>query len=144
MLNRSDAIRVEKFFGQQEIQKLLKGVEYIILVSPSIRENQTHPIHFTLFLNTSDKLPKDVAQMILEKFASQHNITNITDLFSGVDAVAFASTNEPTAMPMHIYKEDERKDIPYTSMYIIDFEADSSEFKQVKEKSLTGWTYIRE
>ncbi len=142
MSKKANAINVKKFLSTQEIESELSGVEYIILVSPSVRENPLHPVHFTLFLNTQENLPQHIADAIVEKFAREHSITNIVDLINLLDLVALAKTDEHRPMPMHIYKKDEADDIPHRVMYIIDFEADSANFSEVKKNSLTGWTYI--
>ena len=135
-----EAIRTEHYLTPAEIEAHLDGVEYIIMAAPTTRDNPRTPIHFTIFLNTTDVLPHEIQEAILGKFAEQYKITNIQDVFSQIDAVAFAVTNQDTNMPMHLFKDDDKKNLEHGFMHIIDFEADSVDFGEAKAGS-TGWSY---
>ncbi|MGB6018446.1 MAG: hypothetical protein WBF77_02520 [Sulfurimonadaceae bacterium] len=135
-----EAIKTDHYLTPSEIEAHLDGVEYIIMAAPTTRDNARAPIHFTIFLNTTDELPTEIQQAILEKFADQYKLTNIQDVFSQIDAVAFAVTNQETYMPMHLYKEDDKKALDHGFMHILDFEADSVDFGEAKAGS-TGWSY---
>jgi len=134
------ALQAEKYLTKAEIEDHLNGVEYIIMAAPTTRDNPNTPIHFTIFLNTSDELPVDVQHAILDKFADQYKITNIVDVFSQLDAVAFTETNLDSVMPMHLFKDDAKKELEHTIMHVMDFEADAEGFGEVKAGS-TGWSY---
>jgi hypothetical protein len=134
------ALQAENYLTVQEIKDHLKGVEYIIMAAPTTRDNPNTPIHFTIFLNTQDELPTDIQHAILDKFADQYKITNIYDVFSQLDAVAFAETNLDSIMPMHLFKDETKEELEHTMMHIIDFEADAEGFGEVKAGS-TGWSY---
>jgi len=135
-----EAIKVQKFLSSEEVTTHLEGVEYIILAKPSTRENPKHPIHFTIFLNTQDDLPNEVSDAVFEKFAQQYKISAVIDMLRGLEPVAFAKTNEDALMPMHLYQEEDAKNIGHGTMYIYDFEANAQDFKEPKD-GLTGWTY---
>ncbi len=134
------ALQAENYLNPAEIKAHLEGVEYIIMAAPTTRDNPNTPIHFTIFLNTSDELPIDVQHAILDKFADQYKITNIYDVFSQLDAVAFAETNLDSVMPMHLFKAETKQELEHTMMHIIDFEGNSEDFGEVKAGS-TGWSY---
>jgi len=134
------ALQAENYLSATEIENHLDGVEYIMMAAPTTRDNPNTPIHFTIFLNTTDVLPTDVQHAILDKFAMQYKISNIYDVFSQIDAVAFAETNLDSVMPMHLFKDDDKKELEHTMMHIIDFEANAEEFGEVKAGS-TGWSY---
>ena len=139
-MQKHEALKTQRYFDKAEIAAHLEGVEYIIMAAPTTRDNALAPIHFTIFLNTAESLPAEIQQAVLEKFAKQYKLFNISDVFSQVDAVAFAVTNQETPMPMHLYKESDKKELPHGFMHIIDFEADSEDFKEAKTGS-TGWSY---
>jgi len=134
------ALQTENYLSPTEIQTHLEGVEYIIMAAPTTRDNPNTPIHFTIFLNTSDELPVDIQHAILDKFVDQYKITNIVDVFSQLDAVAFAETNLDSTMPMHLFKDEDKENLEHTMMHIIDFEGNSEDFGEVKAGS-TGWSY---
>lgn len=139
-MQKIEALQVNKYLTQMEIESHLLGVEYIIMAAPSVRENPKYPIHFTIFLNTKDILTQDIKDAILDKFCEQYKITSIVDQLSELSAVAFALTSNETPMPLHLFKEDDRKVLQHTYMHVIDFEGNSSEFKEPKD-GLTGWSY---
>ena len=134
------ALQAEKYLSKPEIDAHLDGVEYIIMAAPTTRDNPRTPIHFTIFLNTTDELPHEIQEAILGKFAQQYKMTNIVDVFSQLDAVAFAETNLDSVMPMHLFKDETKKELDHTIMHVIDFEADAEGFGEVKAGS-TGWSY---
>ncbi len=141
MQKKPEALKAEKYLSPAEIESHLDGVEYIIMAAPAVRDGAKGPIHFTLFLNTKDPLPPEIQPAVLDKFAAQYGITGISDLFSQLDRVAFAETSQQTPMPLHLYTMQEKAALPSTVMYVMDFEGDSDNFPEVKERQLTGWTY---
>ena len=138
------ALKTEQYLTPDEIAAHLERVEYIIMAAPALREEAKAPIHFTLFLNTPQMLAPPIQQAVLEKFAAQYGLQGISDLFSQPDRVAFAVTAQETPMPLHLFKPEDKMRLPSTVMFIMDFEADSDHFPEVKEKQLTGWTYAFE
>ena len=134
-------LNTKRHLSPSEIHAHLKGIEYIIMAAPATRNERKAPIHFTIFLNTNDRLPEEIQSAVLEKFAKQYKITEIHDLFSQLDAVAFSLTGQETPMPLHLFKQEDKKALPHGIMYIMDFEGDSTEFTEAKEKDLTGWSY---
>lgn len=134
-------LKAEKYLSAEEIEAHLDGVEYIVMAAPSVRDDAKAPLHITLFLNTKEMLPLPIQQAVLDKFANQYSLRNISDLFSQPDAVAFASTQMDSPMPMHLFTADEKKQLPSTTMFVMDFEADSDNFPEVKTQQLTGWSY---
>ena len=144
MTQEHQALKTEQYLSPAEIASHLKGVEYIVMAGPALRDNAKAPIHFTLFLNTAEMLPPDIQQAVLDKFADDYGFRNIADLFSQPDRVAFAVTTQQTPMPLHLFKPEEKMQLPSTVMFVMDFEADSDNFPEVKEKQLTGWTYAYE
>lgn len=133
-------LKVHSYLSQSEIQKLLEGVEFIIMAAPSLMAPPEHPLHFTIFLNTSDPIPEEIKPLILEKFCKEHAINAISHLLSNVERVAFALTSQETPMPRHIIDPAEANTIPWVPMHIIDFLGDSSGFKEAKD-GLSGWSY---
>jgi len=138
------ALKTEKYLSPAEIAAHLEGVEYIIMAAPSVREGAKAPIHVTLFLNTQETLPPKIREAVLDKFAEQYGLRSISDLFSQPDLVAFAVTAQESPMPLHLFNPEEKMRLPSTVMFVMDFEADSDNFPEVKEKQLTGWTYAYE
>ncbi len=136
----AEAIKANKYMTKEEITAHLDGVEYIIMAAPNTQNNPKSPIHFTIFLNTSDDIPKDVQHQIIDKFAKQYNISNLANMFSQLDDVAFALTNQETPMPMHIFKEEDKSSFESVKLHIIDFLADSDNFQEPKQGQ-TGWSY---
>jgi hypothetical protein len=139
-MQKKEALKTQRYFDKPEIDAHLFGVEYIIMAAPSTRENAKAPIHFTIFLNTQEVLPPNIQEAVLKKFAAQYNITEIHDVFSQLDSVAFAQTSQETPMPLHLFKEEDKRALPHTIMHVIDFEGDSPDFKEPKE-GMTGWSY---
>lgn len=141
MQENHTALKADKYLSPSEIEAHLDGVEYIIMAAPAVRDEAKGPVHFTIFLNTKEALPPQIQPAVLEKFAAQYGITGIRDLFSQLDRVAFAETAQETPMPLHLFTMRDKATLPSTVMYVMDFEADSDQFPEVKEKKLTGWTY---
>ena len=144
MQQTHETLKTEHYLSGREIAEHLEGVEYIVMAAPAVRDEAKAPIHFTLFLNTREMLPPDIQQAVLEKFADQYGFTGISELFSQPDRVAFAVTTQKTPMPLHLFTPEDKMRLPSTVMFIMDFEADSEHFPEVKEKQLTGWTYAYE
>lgn len=140
-MQHREAIKTTRYFEPSEIDAHLFGVEYIIMAAPSPEGFGASPIHFTLFLNTRDPLPESVQKPVLEKFCRQYGITGTAEFFGGIGAVAFAETQQETPMPMWLVREEDRRALPHTLMYIMDFLGDSDTFVEVKRDGLTGWSY---
>ncbi len=138
-------IKNERYLSTQDIQKHLKNVQYIIMAAPAPEHFKDTPIHFTIFLNTADLIPQDIQKAILEKFRDEQKIGQPAELMSQIMPVGFAiSSAQDTPMPLLLVKPEDQKTIPYTPMHVMDFLADSDEFFEAKEKSLTGWSYAYE
>jgi hypothetical protein len=142
---QAQAIKTERYLSLEDIQKHLQNVEYIIMAAPAPEKFTKTPIHFTIFLNTADAIPQDIQTAILEKFTDEHKIGEPTELLSQIMPVGFAvSTAQDTPMPMLLVKPEDQRSIPHVPMHVMDFLADSDEFYEAKEKSLTGWSYSYE
>jgi hypothetical protein len=135
------AIVTDKYFTEDEIKKHLENVEYIIMAAPAPEKFQDTPIHFTIFLNTSDRFPQDVKDAILDKFLDDNGIRNPKEVLSQVMPVGFSMSQQDTPMPLLLIKRDDQASIPHTAMHVIDFLADSDNFYEAKTHKLTGWTY---
>ena len=83
------AIQTGKYLEVNEIQKHLENVEYIIMATAAPEIFVDKPIHFTIFLNTTDRLPKDVQEAILDKFLDENGIHNVGELLSQLMPVGF-------------------------------------------------------
>lgn len=140
-MQSAEAIKTLKYLSIDEIKKNLDGVEYIIMAAPAPDNFKETPIHFTVFLNTSDDLLKDIQEAILDKFLYQEEIKNPTEIMSQLMPVGFSQGVQDTFMPMLLINQSDIMSIPNTPMFVIDFLADSNNFKEAKEKSLTGWSY---
>jgi len=136
----AEAIKANKYMTKEDIDAHLEGVEYIIMAAPNPDNHPQSPIHFSIFLNTSDVIPQEIQHQIIQKFADQYKITNIANMFSQLDDVAFALTNIDTPMPMHLFKEDDKNNFDSVKLHIIDFLADSEGFNEPKQGQ-TGWSY---
>jgi len=135
------AIVTDKYFTEDEIKKHLENVEYIIMAAPAPEKFQDTPIHFTIFLNTSDRFPQDVKDAILDKFMDDNGIRNPKEVLSQVMPVGFSMSQQDTPMPLLLIKRDDQASIPHAPMHVIDFLADSDNFYEAKTHKLTGWTY---
>lgn len=139
------AIKTDQYLTNEEIKEHLKNVEYIIMAAPAPEHFKETPIHFTIFLNTDEKLPKDIQEAVLEKFLQENNIGKPAELLSQLMPVGFAlSKAQDTPMPMLLVKPEDQRSIPFAVMHVMDFLADSNAFDEAKKKSLTGWSYSYE
>ncbi len=135
------AINTDKYFTHDEIQKHLQNVEYIIMAAPAPQHFKNTPIHFSIFLNTDDRLPQDVKDAILDKFLDDNSIKNPIEVMSQIMPVGFSMSAQDTPMPLLLVKPEDQKSIPYNIMHVIDFLGDSDKFYEAKVEKLTGWTY---
>lgn len=140
-MNHHQAIKTLKYLNVDEIQKHLESVEYIIMAAPAPEYFKDTPIHFTIFLNTSDNLPNDIQEAVLNKFLNENDIKNPTEIMSQIMPVGFSETSQDSVMPLLLVKEEDMRSIPNVTMFVIDFLADSDNFSEAKNKSLTGWSY---
>ena len=137
----ANAIVTDKYFDSIEIKDYLKNVEYIIMAAPAPEQFKETPIQFTIFLNTSDELPRDVQEAVFEKFLKENSIKNPDKILSQLMPVGFSMSQQDTAMPLLLIKQEDQKSIPYKLMHVYDFLADSDNFFEAKQEKLTGWTY---
>ena len=136
------AIQTSKYLEVNEIQKHLENVEYIIMATSAPEKFVDKPIHFTIFLNTADRLPKDIQEAILDKFLDENGISNVGELLSQLMPVGFGlNTQQDTPMPMLLVKQDDQRSIPHVPLFVMDFLADSENFYEAKTHKLTGWSY---
>lgn len=133
-------LQINGYLGREEIASHLQNVEYIVMAAPSMLDAPRLPIHFTIFLNTSDPIPEPIKAAVFEKFCTEHAITATSDLLFEPGRVAFARTSQETPMPRHLLDPAEANMIPWAALQVIDFLGDSSEFKEVKE-GFSGWSY---
>jgi hypothetical protein len=138
---QAKAIVTDTYLDLAEITQHLKNVEYIIMASNAPNHFKDTPIHFSIFLNTSDNFPKDIQDAILNKFLDEQGITNPTELMSQLMPVGFAKSKQDTPMPLLLVKPEDQKSIPHTVMFVMDFLADSQNFNEAKHNALTGWSY---
>ena len=137
----ANAIVTDKYFDIIEIQNHLKNVEYIIMASPAPAQFKETPIQFTIFLNTQDKLPRDVQEAIFDKFLEENAIKDPDKIMSQLMPVGFSMSQQDTAMPLLLIKQEDQGSIPNISMHVYDFLADSDNFFEAKQEKLTGWSY---
>lgn len=135
------AIKTNRYLETNDIEIHLQNVEYIIMAAPAPEHFKDTPIHFTIFLNTDERLPQEIQKAVLEKFLEENAIKNPTELMSQIMAVGFAESSQDTPMPMLLIKPQDINSIPHAAMFVMDFLADSDNFSEAKEKSLTGWSY---
>ena len=138
------AIKTQGYLCVEEIQALLEKIEYIIMATPAPEHFKKTPVHVTIFLNTSEHFSQDMKEMIFDKFCQDYKITASAEVMSQIMPVGFANTTHDTPMPMLLVKPQDQNSIPYVPLHVIDFLADSDEFEEVTQKSLTGWSYVRE
>jgi len=135
------AIVTDKYFDISEVKKHLENVDYIIMAAPAPEKFVDTPIHFTIFLNTDEKLPEDVKSAILDKFMDENGMSNLQELMSQTMPVGFSMSAQDTPMPLLLIKQEDQMSIPYTLMHVMDFLANSDNFYEAKTHNLTGWTY---
>ena len=142
---QAQSIKTDKYLSSDEIQEHLKNVEYIIMAAPAPDHFKDTPIHFTIFLNTAEPIPKDIQEAILEKFRAEHGIKEPAELMSQLMPVGFAISNaQDTPMPILLVKPEDQRSIPNVPMHVMDFLADSDNFDEAKKDNLTGWSYSYE
>jgi len=134
-------INTDKYFTHDEIQKHLDNVEYIIMAAPAPEHFKDNPIHFTIFLNTKEKLSQDIKDAIFDKFLDDNKIKNPIEVMSQIMPVGFSMSAQDTPMPLLLVKPEDQKSIPYSVMHVMDFLADSDNFYEAKTEKLTGWSY---
>ena len=137
----ANAIVTDKYFDSIEIKDYLKNVEYIIMAAPAPEQFKETPIQFTIFLNTSDELPREVQEAVFDKFLQDNGIINPDKILSQLMPVGFSMSQQDTAMPLLLIKQEDQKSIPHRLMHVYDFLADSDNFFEAKQEKLTGWTY---
>jgi len=137
----ANAIVTENYFETDEIQKHLQNVEYIIMAAPAPEQFKETPIQFSIFLNTSDKLPQDVQEAVFGKFLEENGIRNPDKILSQLMPVGFSMSQQDTAMPLLLIKQEDVNSIPHTLMHVYDFLADSDNFFEARDEKLTGWSY---
>jgi len=136
------AINTDTYLDPIAIKSHLENVEYIIMAAPAPEVFKETPIQFTIFLNTSDNLPAEIKDAVLAKFLDENKIGQPAKLMSQLMPVGFAlSSAQDTPMPLLLVDPKDQRSIPHEVMFVMDFLADSEEFEQAKEQSLTGWTY---
>lgn len=138
------SIKSLRYLQSDEIVSHLANVEYIIMAQPAPEHFAATPLHFTIFLNTTDEFPLEVSNAILDKFLDENSIEKPIELMAQVMPVGFSVGVQDTPMPMLLVKEQDMRAIPNTFMYVYDFLADSSNFAEVKESGLSGWSYSYE
>ena len=137
----AESIATQKYLDIIEIQNYLKNVEYIIMAAPAPEHFTSSPIHFSIFLNTSDDIPKDIQENIFNRFLENEGINNTTEIMMQIMPVGFSKGAQDTPMPLLIVRAQDMNDIPHTPMLVMDFLADSDNFNEAKIEKLTGWTY---
>lgn len=137
----ANAIVTDTYFDPIQIQQHLKNVEYIIMAAPAPSKFKDTPIQFTIFLNTDEKIPRDIQEAIFDKFLDENKITNPIEVMSELMPVGFSMSKQDTPMPLLLVKPEDQNSIPSTTMHVMDFLADSEEFFEAKIEKLTGWSY---
>ena len=138
----ANAINTDTYLESSEIKKHLENVEYIIMATGAPQKFKNTPIHFTIFLNTDEKFPSDIADAILDKFSDENNITNVSELMSQIMPVGFGKSDaQDTPMPLLLIDPKDQQSIPHAVMYVMDFLGDSDKFDEAKNDALTGWSY---
>jgi len=133
-------LNIKTYLSKSEIEAHLQNVEYIIMVAPSLLTAPKLPLHFSIFLNTSDVIPEEIKVQLLEKFCQEYAITQTSHVLNNRERVAFAQTPQDTPMPRHIIDDAEANTIPWTLLHIIDFLGESQGFQEAKD-GLSGWSY---
>ena len=137
----ANAIVTDTYFDVIEIENHLKNVEYIILAAPAPEQFKETPIQFTIFLNTTDKLPRDVQEAVFDKFLEENGIKNPDKILSQLMPVGFSMSQQDTPMPLLLIKQEDQGSIAHRLMHVYDFLADSDNFFEAKQERLTGWSY---
>jgi len=137
----AESIATKKYYDVIEIKSHLKNVEYIIMAQPAPKQFLQTPIHFTIFLNTSENIPKEIQDDIFNTFLKNEGIYNSKELMMRIMPVGFSLGAQDTPMPLLIVRPEDMSAIPNTPMLVMDFLADSDNFIEAKTHALTGWTY---
>jgi len=137
----AQSIATEKYLDVIEIHSHLKNVEYIIMAASAPDAFPNTPIHFSIFLNTSDDIPQEVQKEIFDKFLQNEGIKNPAEIMIRVMPVGFSKGAQDTPMPLLIVRQEDMSAIPNTPILVMDFLADSDNFYEAKVEKLTGWTY---
>jgi len=138
----ANAINTDTYLEVPDIKTHLKNVEYIIMADGAPEHFKDTPIHFTIFLNTDERFPKDIADAILDKFLDENSINKPAELMSQVMAIGFSKSDaQDTLMPLLLIDPKDRNSIPHVPMFVMDFLADSDKFDEAKNDRLTGWSY---
>ena len=137
----AQSIATEKYLDVIEIHSHLKNVEYIIMAASAPDAFPNTPIHFSIFLNTSDDIPQEVQKDIFDKFLQNEGINNPAEIMIRVMPVGFSKGAQDTPMPLLIVRQEDMNAIPNSPMLVMDFLADSDNFYEAKVEKLTGWTY---
>ena len=140
-MTEKDLLKTEKWLSKEEIDQNLENVEYIVMAAPSMEQDNTTPIHFTIYLNTQDVLPEEIAEQVFNKFAREYKITKISNMFNGLGKVAFSLNDRDTAMPVFIMDQQFEEELDSTDMHLFDFEGNAKGFNECKTQGKTGWTY---
>jgi len=137
----AESIATKKYLDIIEIQNHLNNVEYIIMAAQAPKQFPDTPIHFSIFLNTSDNIPAEIQEDIFNKFLQNEGINNPVEKMMRIMPVGFSKGAQDTPMPLLIVRPQDMNDIPNTPMLVMDFLADSDNFNEAKNEALTGWTY---
>jgi len=138
----ANAINTDKYLEVSDIKKHLQNVEYIIMATNAPEHFKDTPIHFTIFLNTDERFPKDIQEAILDKFLDDNSIGKPAEVMSQIMPVGFSSSDaQDTYMPLLLVKPEDQRSIPHAVMFVMDFLADSDNFAEAKNDALTGWSY---
>lgn len=137
----AESIATQKYLDVIEIHSHLKNVEYIIMATAAPDAFKDTPIHFTIFLNTSDDIPQDIQKDIFDKFLKNEGIYKPAEIMIRIMPVGFSKGAQDTPMPLLIVRKEDMSAIPNTPMLVMDFLADSDNFYEAKVEKLTGWTY---
>jgi len=138
---QTDPIKTTRYLNELEIAKNLDNVEYILMATPAPEQFKKSPIHFTIFLNTTENLPQEIQTAVFEKFLHENSITNPQEVMSQLMPVGFGESLQDTSMPMLLVRPEDQRTIPHRLMFVIDFLADSDNFAEAKIDNLTGWSY---
>lgn len=137
----AEALHTLNYLNTTEIKEHLSNIEYIIMAAPAPDHFKDTPIHFTIFLNTSDKFPKDVQDAVFNKFLDDNEIKDPAEVMIRLMPVGFGTSTQDTPMPLLLVKPEDMSTIPNTPMLVMDFLADSENFNEAKINNLTGWSY---
>ena len=141
-MQNQEMLKTQKWLSVEEINDNLKGVEFILMAAPTMDNDASTPIHFTLYLNTQELLPDEIVSKVFDKFCDDYKITKVRDMINGLLPVAFALNDRDTAMPLlFLGGRENESEHEYIHLYVFDFEGNAKEFKEGKTESKTGWTY---